>query len=101
MSKRGRKLTRTLQYVYSCPKQPAPNMAFCVEHCEMAKKQQIPIELHYYLKYIYTVTASSLLYSELDSIVKMSANNVTKSYVDSEDRGQDNDNEKICSPPHK
>ena len=36
----------TLQYVSSCPKQPVPNMAFCVEHCEMARKQKIPSELH-------------------------------------------------------
>ena len=41
----------TLKYVSSCPKQPVANMAFCVEHCEMAKKQKIPTELHEYLKY--------------------------------------------------
>ena len=43
----------------------------------------------------------SRLVSELDSIVKRSANNVTKSYADCEDRGQDKDNEKACSPPRK
>ena len=47
----------TLQYVSSCPKQPVPNMAFCVEHCEIAKKQKIPSELHEYLKYSNRVTA--------------------------------------------
>ena len=48
----------TLQYVSSCPKQPVPNMAFCVEHCEMARKKKIPSELHDYLKYSNRVTAS-------------------------------------------
>ena len=44
-------LSGKLQYVSSCPKQPLPRMAFCVEHCEMAKKQNIPVDLHGYLKF--------------------------------------------------
>ena len=32
-------------------------MAFCVEHCEMAKQQQIPTKLHDYLKYTNKMTA--------------------------------------------
>ena len=30
----------TLQYVFSCPRQLGPNMAFCVEHCEMAEEAE-------------------------------------------------------------
>ena len=40
-----------LQYVSSCPKQPVPRMAFCVEHCKMARKQNIPVDLHGYLRF--------------------------------------------------
>ena len=50
----------TLQYVSSCPRQPVSNMAFCVEHCKMARKQKIPTELHEYLKHIKTVTATKV-----------------------------------------
>ena len=59
---------RTLQYVHSCPKQPAPNMAFCVEHCEMAKKQQLPTELHDYLKYTNKMTAPKAQKRQTDDI---------------------------------
>ena len=40
----------TLKYISSYPKQPVPSMAFFVEHCEMARKQRIPTDLHEYLK---------------------------------------------------
>ena len=58
----------TLQYVHSCPKQPVPNMAFCVEHCEMAKKQQIPTELHDYLKYNNKMTAPKAQKRQTDDV---------------------------------
>ena len=32
--------------VSSCPKQPVPRMAFCMEHCAMAREQNIPVDLH-------------------------------------------------------
>ena len=63
----------TLQYVSSCPRQPVPNMAFCVEHCEMARKQKIPTELHEYLKHIKTVTATKVNQPQSDELKETAA----------------------------
>ena len=40
-----------LQYVSSCPNQPAFEMAFCDEHCKVASAQGIPCGLREFRKY--------------------------------------------------
>ena len=70
----------TLQYVSSCPRQPVPNMAFCVEHCKMAKKQHIPTELHEYLKH--TKTVNKVNQHESDDIQETAADCQGSLYVD-------------------
>ena len=41
----------SLQYVDSCPNEPAAGMAFCGEHCEDARKKSIPCKLKDFLKF--------------------------------------------------
>ena len=40
--------TGTLKYF---SREPVHKLPFCVKHCDLAKKQNIPIDLRAYLKY--------------------------------------------------
>ena len=53
-----------LKYVSSCPKQPVTKMAFCEEHCKVAEKQNIPTELHAFLKYQGKSTSTGVSHAE-------------------------------------
>ena len=48
-------------------------MAFCVEHCEMAKKQNILVDLHGYLKFCSSRSKEDMPKTKNDQIKELRA----------------------------